>query len=460
MTQHFLEYYRCPDNLVRLHIDGRPFPESGYFQVGGGLKVYGKTAGIPVAKNPSNELADALQSVCTANGEVRLPFDPDEVANCLRYERYTPSGDSGNARLGARPFIRDLYYLLRPLMPVPVRSVLQRIHLRSQLENSFPRWPVDRTVDQLFEKLMELALKANGNAAIPFIWFWPEGAQAACILTHDVETAAGVAFCPRLMDMDSEFGFRSSFQVVPEKRYEVSDSFLQGIKDRGFEVNVHDLNHDGNLFREREEFRRRAEKINKYAVRFGTRGFRSGALYRQLDWYGDFDIAYDMSVPNVGHLDPQGGGCCTIMPYFVGNIVEIPVTETQDYSLFHILNQYSIDLWKKQTEIILRGHGMISLIAHPDYLIPERAKSTYRELLGYLAKTCKAENIWATLPAEIDCWWRMRQKMRLVHKHGEWEICGEGKERARIAYATLRDGRLEYALDPPLSGERTGRFGS
>ena len=31
------------------------------------------------------------------------------------------------------------------------------------------------------------------------------------------------------------------------------------------------------------------------------------------------DFSFDMSIPNVAHLDPQRGGCCTIMPYFIGN---------------------------------------------------------------------------------------------------------------------------------------------
>ena len=61
------------------------------------------------------------------------------------------------------------------------------------------------------------------------------------------------------------------------------------------------------------------------------------------------DFAYDMSVPNVAHLDPQRGGCCTVMPYFIGKILEIPVTDVQDYTLFNILEDFSIELWKKQT---------------------------------------------------------------------------------------------------------------
>jgi hypothetical protein len=40
-----------------------------------------------------------------------------------------------------------------------------------------------------------------------------------------------------------------------------------------------------------------------------------------------------MSVPNVGHLEVQRGGC-TVMPYFIGRIVELPVTTSQDYSVF------------------------------------------------------------------------------------------------------------------------------
>ena len=60
-----------------------------------------------------------------------------------------------------------------------------------------------------------------------------------------------------------------------------------------------------------------------------------------------------MSVPNVAHLEPQRGGCCTVMPYFIGDILELPLTTTQDYSLFHILGDYSIALWKQQIELIL-----------------------------------------------------------------------------------------------------------
>ena len=37
-------------------------------------------------------------------------------------------------------------------------------------------------------------------------------------------------------------------------------------------------------------------------------------MYRNQDWYDVFEFSYDMSVPNVAHLDPMRGGCCTVMP--------------------------------------------------------------------------------------------------------------------------------------------------
>src|SRR2546428_13773924 len=93
-----------------------------------------------------------------------------------------------------------------------------------------------------------------------------------------------------------------------------------------------------------------------------------------------------MSLPSVAHLDPQRGGCCSLMPFFIGKILELPVTAIQDYSLFHILNDYSVDLWKQQTDSIAEKHALISFIIHPAYIPERRARSTYNPLLEHLAR--------------------------------------------------------------------------
>ena len=76
-------------------------------------------------------------------------------------------------------------------------------------------------------------------------------------------------------------------------------------------------------------------------------------------------FAFDMSVPNVATYDPQPGGCCTVMPYFLGEILELPVTMSQDYTLFNILDDYSIGVWKQQLEMLLRQERAHQLYRAP-----------------------------------------------------------------------------------------------
>jgi hypothetical protein len=267
------------------------------------------------------------------------------------------------------------------------------------------------------------------------------------MMTHDVETAIGYRLCEQLMDLDDSFGMKSSFQIVPEKRYNNSLSMMDNIRKRGFEINVHDLNHDGRLTYSHEEFLSRAERINAYGKQFGALGFRSAVMYRNTDWYDALDISYDKSIPNVAHLDPQRGGCCTVLPFSIGKIVELPLTTIQDYSLFNILEDYSIRLWKEQISLIREKHGLISFIIHPDYSMKPAARRVYTELLRYLSELRSQGNTWFALPSEVAGWWRLRSNMHLVKAGDSWRIEGEGNERARVAYAVMVDNELTYKFN-------------
>ena len=127
------------------------------------------------------------------------------------------------------------------------------------------------------------------------------------------------------------------------------------------------------------------------------------------------------------------------MPFFIGNILEVPVTTTQDYTLFYILKQRSIDLWKTQTEMILAKNGLVSFIVHPDYLLDPELKVLYMGLLQYLRSLREMENLWFALPSEIDCWWRARSKMSVKREGDTWRVVGEGSERAVLAFAQSKE---------------------
>ena len=291
-----------------------------------------------------------------------------------------------------------------------------------------------------------LQLKATGTRMMPFVWFWPDGAPSCAVMTHDVEGPAGQAFCPELMDLDESFGIRSAFQIVPEERGPRSSRLVEQLRRRGFEVNIHDLNHDGYLFHDKPQFLERAAQINRYMRELGCRGFRSGSMYRRQQWFGAFEFSYDMSVPNAAHLEPQRGGCCTVMPYFIGDILELPLTTIQDYSLFHILGDYSLTLWKAQIDLIRAMNGLIMFITHPDYLLESRARAVYVQLLKHVEQLRRQEGIWVALPGEVDQWWRDRRQMTLVRKGGLWRIEGPQSDRARLAYAVLDGDRVVYNL--------------
>ena len=436
-----LEYYRCPPEFVKMSPAGPLSSDSGYFRFGTSV-CYGRSAYGSRVQVPSNDLYDILPTVIAHDEALRVPFDVSEVVDNLRLERYANSAGTGASRHAwHRP-----YYSLRRFIPLALRQRLQRRYFRDWKTLAFPRWPVDASVDQLLEQLLVLMLRSQGMTRLPFVWFWPHGAPSCAIVTHDIETEAGRDRCSWLMDEDDRYQIKASFQIVPEERYAVPSSFLEEIRVRDFEINVHDLNHDGRLFASREEFIRRAERINGYLQTFGARGFRSGGLYRHPDWYGALQIDYDMSIPNAAHLEIQRGGCCTVMPYFIGPIIELPVTTTQDYSLFHILRDFSNDVWKNQIESVIGRHGLLSFIVHPDYLGQSHARQAYRMLLDQLAHLREAGRCWITLPGEVERWWRERSQMTLVREGDHWRIEGTGKERARIAFAEVDGDDLIYRV--------------
>ena len=448
LNQALLDHYRCPECLVTIALAGELSTDMGYFRFGPDVTCYGKSSVGFRAARAGDDLFDAMQSVRISGSTVNLPFSPTEVINNLRCERYSAHLRIHRLSGNFNPLIRRAYYFVRPLLSVSIRKRLQKIPLRDWQELVFPNWPVDFTVDNLLEKLVMLSMKTQRITEFPFIWFWPDNAPSCLMMTHDVETKTGVELCSWLMETNERFGIKASFQFIPEKRYAAPQALMESIRKRGFEIGVHDLNHDGDLFRNWDEFVRRAEKINRYGREYGARGFRSGAMYRNQDWYDVLDFQYDMSVPNVAHLDPQRGGCCTVMPYFIGKMLELPVTVIQDYQLFNLMDDYSIELWKRQIQLIMEKHGLIHFITHPDYMAGERARQIYIQLLQHISRLRDEHKIWIARPQEVNDWWRQRAQLSLTMRDGKWIVSGPDSERARPCYAFVQDRRLTYDSQP------------
>lgn len=437
---HFLDRYFRPAVMLRAHsAEGADTAPSGFFGYNG-LTLHGPCIGA----RPELPVTAAIEVAISPDDP--LPFDLDGVTDSLRLERYAKNGaDSSDGFV--RSFARKSYYLLRPLFPVTFRKHLQKRYLGDWRSLTFPSWPVDFTVDRLARQMLGRAMVDAGLDKLQFIWFWPDGYNAGLLMTHDVETANGRDYCLELVRRGRDHGLHPSLQIIPEVRYQVADQLLADWRDLGAEINVHGLNHDGRLFDSSQEFSRRAPLINAHARRLGARGFRSPILYRNPDWLHQLDFEFDMSFPNVAHLDPQRGGCCTVLPYFIGNMVELPLTTIQDYSLFHILGEYSCDIWKDQLSKIVAENGLVTFNVHPDYVSDYRATKVFDELLHHLAEAIGSDHLWSARPSEVSDWWRARSAMRITRVNGMPEVVGPGSERARIATAHLNSGQVTYVHD-------------
>jgi hypothetical protein len=438
----FLSFFRCPPEFGLFQLKGELSSRERFFRFGAAA-CYGNSAN-DITHLSRQKLFDASEAIDFDGDRVLLCFNPTQAAENLRRERYLSEKSDGR-------LLRSLYYLVRPVLASPVRKAIQRFVLSRRLTEKFPSWPVDCSVERIFESLMALLLRGDEGREVPFIWFWPEGYSAALMMTHDVEDDLGAVHCDMLMDLDDSVGLKAAFQFVPEERYPSFEKLVSDVRARGFEANLHDLDHDGRLYENLARFRKRAERINEYAAKFRLNGFRAGSMHRNQDWFHLLNFQYDMSVPNVSHLEPQQGGCCSVMPYFIGNLLELPLTTVQDYALFYILKEQSIDLWRRQIDTIRSHHGLISFIVHPDYIVRSKERRLYRELLRYLADLRNESGIWWALPGEINLWWRQRTQLELRKKGNKWQIEGPGSERAKVAFARLEGGKLRYRIDEQTS---------
>lgn len=311
-------------------------------------------------------------------------------------------------------FSKRAYYLLKPILPRSITKLLRRITVNINPSNdNFPLgWPIENKYASFQWDVMKNLLEIIGRSELPFIDFWPNGHQAAFVLTHDIETGIGQANVRRIAELEMDFGFRSCFNFVP-KRYPIDYELIEYLNTNGFEIGIHGLKHDGRLFNSKKVFDKRAIEINQYLKKFNVVGFRSPLTLRHPEWMQSFDIEYDSSFFDTDPFEPMPGGAMSIWPFEIGKFIELPYTLAQDNTLINILKEKSIRLWLEKIIFLEKYHGMILLIVHPDYLLKSLNWNLFIELLQ---KIKNKENYWYALPKEVASWWRARNQTQLLSK--------------------------------------------
>jgi len=298
-------------------------------------------------------------------------------------------------------FLNNIFYIIKPIIPRRLQIFIRQEVVCYKRSKNYHHWPIDPK-----------------SGTPPQGWQgWPNNKKFALILSHDVDTQKGHDKCYQLMEIEESLGFRSSFNFVPE-RYRVSKDLRNDLVDRGFEVGVHGLKHDGKLFSNKEIFQKRAIKINQYLKEYKAVGFRSPSMHHNLDWIHELNLKYDASTFDTDPFEPQSDGVGTIFPFWVkgtsnqNGYVELPYTLAQDFTLFILMRERTVDIWKKKLDWIAQNGGMALLNTHPDYMsfnkdkpgVEEYPVEYYSEFLKYIKSKYNGEYYHA-LPKDIAHLW-------------------------------------------------------
>ena len=409
------------------------------------IPIFGRVLGAPQMRalaermpgpwNPVDLVRDARGRAVSAvwradDGSSLMPFDPNEVISHFWTEKYVELGPTARvARLAM--LARHGYYRARPLLPRSVQMRLRRSFGRVQGRVRFPRWPVETALDDLFKLLFDLVVDLS-ERPVPFIAVWPQRWSWALVLTHDVEQRVGYENLSLLLDIELQEGYRSSWNFVPCNGYAVEGKLLEQLRSDGFEVGVHGLFHDGRDVLPRT-LPHRLPAIRAYAEQWDAVGFRSPGTIRSAQLMPLLGFDYDSSYSDTAPYEPQAGGCCSWLPYMIGNTVELPITLVQDHTLFDLLQHRDETLWVEKAKLLRARGGMALVLTHSDYVGNPRLVESYRRLLQEFASDSSA---WKALPRDVSAWWRRRGASTLEEVDGDWRVIGPAADEARVDFAS------------------------
>jgi hypothetical protein len=339
------------------------------------------------------------------------------------FERYR-GGEGASAPVRA-------YYRVRPLLPRRLQIAMRRAYSVRQRRRAFPAWPIEDVLVRRWEAALRARADADGGGPVPLVNLWPGDHRFAFVLTHDVEGPSGVANVARLREVEAQRGLVSSWNFCAEQ-YPIPAGLFDDLRAQGCEIGLHGIDHRGLLFSSRERFEADLPKIHRYLREWGAAGFRSPALHRNATWMPELGCDYDSSFPDTDPFEPQPGGCCSILPFFNGDMVELPVTMAQDHTLFEILRHRDIEIWQRKADWIAGHHGLVNVIVHPDYMESPERLALYGQLLDHVTAL---DGGWHALPRDVAAWWRARRELRIEDADGRPRVTGPQAERAAVALA-------------------------
>ncbi|MEK6983798.1 MAG: hypothetical protein AABX33_04450 [Nanoarchaeota archaeon] len=354
----------------------------------------------------------------------------ERIIKNLIYERYYQQNPPFHSRL-------PINYTK---IPISLRNFLFDIVLKLKTDPKWPEWPVEKSVElirYLYIKSVSLLLRKR----IPHVSFWPYKKKFAIAVTHDCDTESSFNNIDKIRDIEKKYSINSCWNVLSNK-YRINREKLRKLKDECCEIGLHGYNHDNKTpFLKKGEIIERIMSASKIMQEFDIKGFRSESLLRNkefLELLSNY-FQYDSSTCDTDIYSPVAirSGTSTVFPFFIKNMVEIPVTLPQDYRLMRLNKTKNeiFNIWKDKVDFIRQINGAVVLLTHPDSHIfgNDKYLDVYERILKYLTRF---DDGWITTPCEIANWWVERDK--IVLKNGQFT----NSKRATISYIESKNRTL------------------
>lgn len=346
----------------------------------------------------------------------------DRIIENLVYEKYYPKKRPLHSKL---PFDYTK-------VPIFIRNSIFNLLVKSKPDPKWPNWPIEKSVE-LMRYLYIKSISIKLRKKIPYVSFWPQKKQFAAVITHDCDTESSFKNIDKIRDIEKRYNIKSCWNILSNK-YKIDKSMLKGLKKEGCEIGLHGYNHDNKLpFLKKEKIIKRINSASELIQEFDMRGFRSPSLLRNkefLELLSDY-FAYDSSTCDTDIMSPVAmrSGTCTVFPFFINNMVEIPITMPQDYRLIRLnkTKNQIFEIWKNKIDFLRQVNGVVVLLTHPDSHIfgNDKYLEVYEKTLRYLTSFKEG---WFTIPQEVGKWWNERNKASI--KNGKII----NSERAAISY--------------------------
>lgn len=217
------------------------------------------------------------------------------------------------------------------------------------------------------------------------------------VITHDIDSEKGLQKAAGLMKVEEKLELKSTW-FLPSDEYRLNRALVQELA-KSSHVGSHDTKHDGRLIQIQKHSdlvqrlmssRLRLESIIGKTVD----RFRSPLLQfsrRIIKALAEAGYKMDFSAPTWEPVHPStmsGFGVESVQAFKVDEIVELPLTLTQDHQVINLLGmscREAMKLWIEQAKLIRSVMGDIVLLVHPDYSFSQHLPE-YQELLENLVE--------------------------------------------------------------------------